>query len=496
MSLSDAGDADTQSSYEVLATAEHAQERQGSDPFSIIVVGQDLRDATTFTFDGIAIDRVDVNPTSLDGGIAMPQADGGLDGDVLLLTAHAPHGTTLGAKALTFTLQGVERQIPKVVTVTAISAAGVLGNDAARGTTDSPFESMQHALSLAMSGDIVSLGPGSYGTNTGDSWAVAVPDGITLRGAGAATILQGPSSAGPGLTGNDYTVQDLTVTGFVDGISGTNLNLVDVESSDNSGNGASGGLSLTVEGGSFDGNGKSGLFSVGRVSLDNVAIDDNARGGAEVTSGTLKMSGGHVSRNAKGGALAAQCEIDIEKTAFDANGGTTIVAGIAESPGDYRIVDVVITNAINGVAINSDFHLGTLEISGSTISASPQAGSGSLGLFTDARSSVTNSAIIGFDIGIWSNLVGQDVTDSNISAVSCAATGSLIFGSAASPGHNSLTSSAAGHALCGNAYAGTTSITLYGATLNGTVPAPSHISGPAESPSLYSLAAGDSVTFY
>lgn len=56
------------------------------------------------------------------------------------------------------------------------------GNDGNTGAADNPFKTITHALSLATSGDLVFVRPGTYDLANGETFPLALPDGVTLVG--------------------------------------------------------------------------------------------------------------------------------------------------------------------------------------------------------------------------------------------------------------------------------------------------------------------------
>ena len=94
------------------------------------------------------------------------------------------------------------------------------GADSNPGTASAPFRSLKQALLVAKTGDMVRLENGTYDQSSGETWAYAVPAGITITGQDAdQTVLQAPADAvGSGLVAleapSQLTVEDLSLVGF------------------------------------------------------------------------------------------------------------------------------------------------------------------------------------------------------------------------------------------------------------------------------------------
>lgn len=149
----------------------------------------------------------------------------------VLVDVTVPHGAPLGPQTLTLTGTG-SLTVSGVFTVTPISVS-VSGSDANTGSSASPFRTVTKGLSVAGSGDIVSIGQGTY--SAGEQWPVEtinwpptalsnIADGVIVQGASAAgTVLQGPGpdSGLPPSSGysalvlqGSATVSNLSIEGF------------------------------------------------------------------------------------------------------------------------------------------------------------------------------------------------------------------------------------------------------------------------------------------
>jgi hypothetical protein len=149
----------------------------------------------------------------------------------VILDVTVPHGAPLGPQTLTLTGTG-SLVVSGAFTVTPISVS-TSGSDANTGSSASPFRTVTRGLSVAGSGDIVSIGQGTY--SAGEVWPVEtinwpptalanVADGVTIQGASTSgTVLQGPGldSGLPASSGysalvlqGSATVSNLSVEGF------------------------------------------------------------------------------------------------------------------------------------------------------------------------------------------------------------------------------------------------------------------------------------------
>ena len=77
------------------------------------------------------------------------------------------------------------------------------GNDAASGTTSAPFKTLKHAISVAVSGDIIIVDAGFFdGAASGSDYGINVTvDNITVQGVGMGlTIFDSNKNKGTMLT--------------------------------------------------------------------------------------------------------------------------------------------------------------------------------------------------------------------------------------------------------------------------------------------------------
>jgi len=171
-------------------TVDRAIVRQGEIDITIKVIGKDLR-----------------NPTNIKLGDLKPALKTGATSSQFEVSASVPHAATLGTKDFSFQCHGGVGGKEQLVTVSAISSA-VEGDDAHRGTSDSPFRTYKKALSVAEKGDSIALGKGTYDIAGGEDWALAVPEELTISGEGTDTKL-----VGPGTEGNSVNVDGFTFEG-------------------------------------------------------------------------------------------------------------------------------------------------------------------------------------------------------------------------------------------------------------------------------------------
>jgi hypothetical protein len=129
-----------------------------------------------------------------------------------------PHGAVLGPKDFKFSTAAGFGLKMAAFTVTAITASP-MGDDANRGSTDSPFKTFNKALTVAAANDTVVLLDGKY--SMGETWMKPVPEKVTILGTSTAgTVLEGPGASGGSVSADglvfagDATVKNLTVGYF------------------------------------------------------------------------------------------------------------------------------------------------------------------------------------------------------------------------------------------------------------------------------------------
>lgn len=146
----------------------------------------------TLTVNGTHLD--DIESASIEGVTVALQA--GKTAARLTLELTVPHGAELVSKELVLSAKDGEARFPNALVITPIVSSASSGDDARRGTPDSPFKSVTQALSVAGSGDQVQLLAGTYDeATTGEDWPQQagdplpatvpwnVPAGVTLQGA-------------------------------------------------------------------------------------------------------------------------------------------------------------------------------------------------------------------------------------------------------------------------------------------------------------------------
>ncbi|MCC6808770.1 MAG: right-handed parallel beta-helix repeat-containing protein [Deltaproteobacteria bacterium] len=146
-----------------------------------------------------------------------------------------PHGATPGAKSLLLSHPTGVLSQSSVITVTPIkvtpAAAAAPGSDSAIGSTLAPFATINHALSVAASGDTILLAPAAIANHTvglgaalsssacGATGTANVPAGVTIRGDGALASLISPGgNVAAFITSGAATINLIAVEQFTIGV--------------------------------------------------------------------------------------------------------------------------------------------------------------------------------------------------------------------------------------------------------------------------------------
>jgi hypothetical protein len=177
------------------AVADPTSARPGEE-ITVKVSGVGLTSPDKFTLGGVAVTKAQVS-----------------DATDVAFTAKlsVPHGITPAIVDLGFTTAGGQVLAPSVLQVTPITVS-LTGLDTNRGTSDSPFRTVTKALQTAGVGDSISVGEGTF--KDGETWP-ALPDKLTLQGAGASkTSFVGTGNLSVAFAG-DATVKTLALSNFV-----------------------------------------------------------------------------------------------------------------------------------------------------------------------------------------------------------------------------------------------------------------------------------------
>lgn len=285
------------------------QVRQGHGLVTIEVTGEMLAD--------IALAKLG----SL-GGTVMTNNDSAATIDFVV-----PHGADLGAQTLSLTTGVGPVSFAAAVEITPISAGPGGADVGAAGTTEDPYRTLAHALTIAQPGDTVLLLDGSYTAAGGEVWPTLVPLGVTIRGESRdGTLLDGALAGVHGLILQDGSaVADLSVTGFNYGIgmiagSGSVENVRAYQN-------ASGGLigvataDLSVSGGRFDQNAIGiALHNSATLVMSGAQIDDNGASGVYLRdNAVLEDSGSTISDNPNGVYLSMNSAADFLNSTLTGN---------------------------------------------------------------------------------------------------------------------------------------------------------------------------------
>jgi hypothetical protein len=298
----DGGAPPSTSPAEVTVTAEVPTVRQG-DALLITVTGADVSRPSGFAVAGCEV-------TLLPGADAVR----------FQVRVAAPHAAVLGPRDFAFTVAAGPATKPAAFVVTPICAAPA-GNDANRGTTDSPFRTFTRALGVTAGGDTVELADGTYAD--GETWNRILPDKVIVRGHGAATVLSGTAAVeGLGFAG-DATVQSLTVVGFAQNLHVTRPGHLTFENVRSQG--------CPRDGMSVDNTAAGATVAV--TGADTL-ISDNAQSAIQFTAanGALSISGGAtlISGSDAGVLLKAshvQVTVDGARLSAASNLGTMLIDG-------------------------------------------------------------------------------------------------------------------------------------------------------------------------
>lgn len=194
------------------------------------------------------------------------------------------------------------QQDTPVLLVNPITGDDINGN----GNMDSPFKTIAKALQVAQPNTVIRLTPGVYSSQTGETFPLILPDGVTLQGnprtRGENIIIQGggmfesPTASQQNITilaANPATVTGVTITnpnpqGYGLWIESSSPVVVDNTFTENTSAGivVKGNSAPTIRSNYFYNNGGDGIFVAGTLQADvreNVFIDrENA---------TLELSG-------------------------------------------------------------------------------------------------------------------------------------------------------------------------------------------------------------
>ncbi len=184
-----------------------------------------------------------------------------------------------------------EVRIPNQARILYVNAA--TGNDSASATEAAPLRTITAALGKAQPGDTVKLAPGTYSAETGESFPLQIPTGVTLRGndgdSGKSTSIVGSGnfisrtfarqSAAVVVAKDDVTVSGVTISNPA--VRGTGLW---IESAN-----------PTVQFNAFKNSHRDGIFVTGtsQPDINNNLFQANGGNGIAVA----RSAGGHIHEN-------------------------------------------------------------------------------------------------------------------------------------------------------------------------------------------------------
>jgi parallel beta-helix repeat protein len=290
------------------------QVRQGFGEIILEILGSNFERVTALSVGDLTTDILEQTASRLELKVAVP------------------HAAPVGAKNLVLSTEGGDISESGAVIVTPITA-GPLGNDSTGvGTSDRPYRTLKHALTMVQSGDTVKLLNGVYNAASGEVWPQVaganltpgpnIPVGIRVEGEGVETVLEGPgvptATVALAFAGNG-AASNLTVKNFAAGVFITtgDITLSSVRSETN-------GLGLAVGGGKVIVN--SSEFTANEVGI--LAVDDanlevtggsshhNLEDGVRLGDGTptLKAKDLAVHHNSNGILVAGGAKLTLENT--------------------------------------------------------------------------------------------------------------------------------------------------------------------------------------
>jgi hypothetical protein len=139
--------------------------------------------------------------TSLGGSISLDTITGVSSNGFLKRT---------GANTLTNDTSTYITSVPVGATIYVDAINGTSGG--ARGNASKPFDTISHAIAVAVSGDIIEVGPGTFVENSG----IVLPNGVSLNGQGKFVTIITSTLAGPPepdilVPGNNSVISNLSV---------------------------------------------------------------------------------------------------------------------------------------------------------------------------------------------------------------------------------------------------------------------------------------------
>lgn len=305
------------------------QVRQGVGEVIMSVSGKNLADLSEVSLDDLSIVLEDAS------------------GSIARFSVSIPHGVNLGKRSLSFKAQGKTLELNNALEITAIRSAPSGDDTSGKGTPDQPFRSLTKALTVAESGDGISLASGEYSETSGESWTVwvhgnalpglvendglqaTIPAGVSISGEGAATVLKGNGVG-------SYTL------GLVlsDGVNLTDLLLQDFE--------------YAV------------LASSGSASLSNVRVNDSAAGLWAYGDSSVTVAGeSEFSGSIMGAAALNTANLTLNDTKLSFG-----LFGLALSQDAKAVLDgVKAFSNVTGIAIldQADVRLNSVEANDNTI---------------------------------------------------------------------------------------------------------------------------------
>lgn len=293
--------------------------RQGFGEARLVVSGSNLERVTSFGLGDLSVSLLEQSAARLELAVAVP------------------HAAPIGTKDLLLTTEGGDVSVAGAIVVTAITAGPGGSDDVGAGTTESPYRTLTHALSLSQRGDTVRLLSGRYGAASGEAWPQVgagglepgpnIPAGVRVEGESRDSVTlagSAPSAAVALAFAGDGEAANLTLEGFAAGLFVTAGEVAIDElraAANDTGLVASGGR-VTVTAGEFAGGGL-GVLAVGEAQLELLggSSHDNDSDGVRLGDGapSLSASGFAAYSNRRGLAASGEAAVLLEASTLRDN---------------------------------------------------------------------------------------------------------------------------------------------------------------------------------
>lgn len=326
-----------------------------------------------------------------------------------LVVSLAPVATAQMSESLEFAVQPTTTP----ATSNLLFVNSTVGNDAGEGSQRSPFRTITRALQFAQPGTVILLSPGTYSADSGESFPLRLPPGVTLQG--------DPANHGRGILvrgGGDYLSptaarQNVTVLAadqsVLTGVTVTNTNArgygLWIEStsptvmnntftgSQHDGVSVNGASAPLIQGNHFSNNGASGIsvFGNAQPQIRNNRFENTGFGVNVADQAAPLLVGNAILNNRNGVVVQEQARPTLRNNRIEGNRQNGLVAiaqslpdlGTASDPGNNQFanngeLDVNATAADGafpaaGNNLSSDRTSGSVDLAGTTPLPAPVA---------------------------------------------------------------------------------------------------------------------------